>query len=238
MSDSAALTLVLLPGMHGTATLFEPLRRHLPLDRAVCTIEYSNDPTVDYAGLTSAVRQVIPAGDSVILGESFAGPMAVELATSSANVRGLILASSFLRVPVAPLLTPVARSLGPAFLRRGLPTWAIRRYLLGNTAAPSLVASVVAEIQSIRPELLAARLDALMTVDVRTSFAALKVPKLLVAGEQDRLVPASFTDEAIRSRPDTDVLRFRDAPHLVLQTHASNAASALETFLRRLENRP
>jgi pimeloyl-ACP methyl ester carboxylesterase len=217
--------------MHGTAALFEPLRRELSASVRVLTVEYPHDPTLDYAALTDLVRRALPAGDLFLLGESFGGPMAVRLAATASGVRGLVLASSFLRAPVPLFLGPAARALGASALARGLPAWAIERVLIGEAASPSLVASVVREVRSVPTAVLAARFEALLGVDVRDTFAAVRVPTLLIVGGRDWLVPPAATREVTRLRPDVAMLQVPGAPHLALQTHPTEAAAALKSFL-------
>jgi pimeloyl-ACP methyl ester carboxylesterase len=231
VTSSGPPTLVLLPGMHGTATLFDPLRGRLSPSIRVLAVEYPTDATLDYAALTERVRRTLPAGDLVLLGESFSGPMAVALAASEPAARGLVLASSFLRVPVPPLLRPAVRRLGPAVIARGLPAWAIERYLIGPGVAPTLVASVVSEVRRVPPAVLAARLQTLLDVDVRATFRAGRLPTLLIAGGRDRLLPPSALREAARLRPDAAMLHLHDAPHLALQTQPETVAKSLESFL-------
>jgi pimeloyl-ACP methyl ester carboxylesterase len=229
------MKLVLLPGTHGTASLFEPLKRALPPSIHTLSLEYPNDPALDYASLTGEMRRRLPAEDLVLLGESFGGPMAVTLAASTAGVRGLVLVSTFLRAPLPRLLVPVARALAPA-LSRTLPAWAIERYLVGSAASPALVEEIVREVRRVPRQVVAARLRALSPVDVRATFAALRVPTLIVTGGRDRLVGAAAVNEATRLRGDAVVLRLPDAPHCLLQTHPATVAEALEAFLRTSMN--
>ncbi|HLQ91955.1 MAG TPA: hypothetical protein VK148_18180 [Xanthobacteraceae bacterium] len=70
----------------------------------------------------------------VIVGESFSGPIAIEVAATLRNVVGLVLASSFARHPAPSFLTPMARIVDLAWI----PNSMIVAGLLGSAATPEL----------------------------------------------------------------------------------------------------
>ena len=72
------ITLLLLPGMHGTEHLFAPLIEALGSDLAIKAVTYPTTGALDYAELETIVRHAVPAEQPfVILGESFSGPIAI-----------------------------------------------------------------------------------------------------------------------------------------------------------------
>lgn len=125
---------LLLPGMHGTGELLAPLADQLSMRRPVQIIAYPNDRALGYNDLIKFVIARVPKDKFVVLGESFSGPIAIEVAASEKRVAGLVLASSFARSPVPALLTPIA-SMFDATL---LPTRLAAATLVGSRGSPEL----------------------------------------------------------------------------------------------------
>lgn len=97
------MRLVLLPGLDGTGRLFEPLLRALPRNVHASVIGYPASPShgQNYEVLTEFAGERLGEGPLLLVGESFSGPIAVELAARHPEkVRGLVLAVSFLTPPV------------------------------------------------------------------------------------------------------------------------------------------
>src|SRR6266849_5616303 len=98
MTAAKNLSVLLLPGLDGTGQLLRDLSEQLAGHRPVHVISYPVDRPLDYGQLTALVEARLPNGQFVILGESFSGPIAIEIAArEKQRVAGLILASSFAR---------------------------------------------------------------------------------------------------------------------------------------------
>ena len=111
---SEKLPVVLLPGMDGTGTLFQEFVSILALERPVIVIAYPPDRPLSYTQLTSLVRAQLPTSRFFMLGESFSGPIAIEISASESDrVPGLILVSSFARNPFPKFLAPAAGAVDP-----------------------------------------------------------------------------------------------------------------------------
>src|ERR1700761_2625283 len=98
-------TLVLLPGLDGTGDFFRPLVETLDGSIPTRIVRYPVDGCYDYDTCRELVRRELPVnGSYVVLGESFSGPLAIELAAESPpGLAGVILSSSFVANP-RPLL--------------------------------------------------------------------------------------------------------------------------------------
>ncbi|HEX2836088.1 MAG TPA: hypothetical protein VHW00_23995 [Thermoanaerobaculia bacterium] len=94
------ITLLLLPGLDGTGTLFGEFIAALPPHIAPVVIRYPTDEALSYEELLAFIEERLPEGTFAVLGESFSGPLAIELAAKSPRVRAVILCASFVRSPV------------------------------------------------------------------------------------------------------------------------------------------
>ncbi|MFO1528788.1 MAG: alpha/beta hydrolase [Kiritimatiellia bacterium] len=230
---AATPTLVLLPGLDGTGDLFEPLLRALAGECPCVVIRYPTDQPLDYPALEALVRRELPTGEPfVLLGESFSGPIAVSIAASApAGLRGLVLCASFLSNP-RPALSWLRKILACLPVSRA-PGWLRSRMLLGPDASPELRRALAAALAKVLPDVLRARMSAVLSVDVIETFKRVKVPTLYLRGDQDRVVPRRSADLVQNTWPAANVVSIR-APHLVLQAAPVEDAAALRGFLHGL----
>jgi pimeloyl-ACP methyl ester carboxylesterase len=225
-------TLVLLPGMDGTGTLFARFLR--ALDPAVRTVvaSYPPDQEIGYAGLTAIARLLLPRDDPfVLLAESFSGPIGISIAASRpAGLCGLILVGSFARNP-RPLVAPLRPLVGLMPIR-GVPTGLLAWPALGRFATPSLRSELADVLARVQPSVVRNRLRAMLETDVSELLSKVDVPVLYLRASADRLVPRSASAAfSFLSR-----IRFADVdgPHFLLQASPAAAAAQIEAFLREV----
>src|SRR4051812_4389167 len=95
-------SLILLPGLHGTADLFLPLLAAIPPDLPTRIISYPTHEPLSYDDLLRLIDTQLSNEESIVLiAESFSGPLALRYAAMHpARVRAVILCASFIRSPV------------------------------------------------------------------------------------------------------------------------------------------
>nr|BFD42144.1 hypothetical protein FFPRI1PSEUD_36430 [Pseudomonas sp. FFPRI_1] len=229
--------LVLLPGMDGTGSLFEPLLQALGPDWPVQVLSYPDDQPLDYPQLLERVLQQIPQDQPfVLVGESFSGPLAVSLAARRpANLRGLVLCCSFVCNP-RPALAPLKPFLRFLPLQR-LPLWPLDALLLGRFSTEPLRRALAKAIAQPAAHVLQARLQAVIAVDVRQALGLSEVPLLYLRARADRLVPPSACALIRQLRKDARWVEI-DAPHCLLQAAPAEAALHLQRFVNGLDEHP
>lgn len=229
------MRLVLLPGMDGTGTLFEPFIDALGSRLEVTVVRYPDSEPLNYAQLEHLVRQALPeSGPFVLLGESFSGPIAVALAASRpAQLRGLILCCSFVTNP-RPMLAMFNWLLSalPVAL---VPNALLSYFLFGSFATNGLRSALSRAIAQVSPQVFGARLRAVVSVDVSQKLLALNVPLLYLRAARDRIVPSTSGTMVSRLLPSARVVVI-DAPHCLLQAAPGQAAEAVSDFIGELEN--
>lgn len=221
---------MLLPGLDGTGAFLSPLLAHLPNWILPVVVTYPTSGSQSYAELVSRVRQEV-AGLSAfhVLGWSFAGPLALMLATAEPRrVRSVILSASFVRPP-RPLLSQVGFALnGPTVwawrAARRMPVWLLRpRKDLFRMAKTQTWREVPASV-------IAQRLRSIHTVDARDTLRALSQQLLYLAARTDGTVPRHNAEEIARLRPEA---KFATIPggHFAMFTHPYAAAEAISSFI-------
>src|SRR5579872_479433 len=181
--------LILLPGMDGTGELFAPLLRALGNSIESKVVRYSTDEPLGYFELLARVRAELPSATPfVLLGESFSGPLALMLAAEApAGLRGIILCASFATNPI-PWLPRFAQKCVQPALFRSVPRIVQIKALLGRYDTRELRDLLSKANSTVRPEVLAARARAILSVDVLAEFKACAFPVLYIRGKQDRVV--------------------------------------------------
>jgi pimeloyl-[acyl-carrier protein] methyl ester esterase len=220
-------TLVLLPGMDGTGTLFGPFVRAVAGAVPTQVVAYPTSESLGWGAL--ADRVTLPGGPFVLVAESFSGPIALRIAAKRpVGLVGVVLVASFVE---RPAWTPVAldMAVGTWFFRVPPPRWALRRYLVGPDAPDELVEATRAAIVSVRPEVLAARLSAILQVDAVADLRAVDVPILHLAATKDAIVAPSAAKRIREIRPDAVAVDL-EAPHLVLQRAPEAAWAAIRSW--------
>lgn len=224
-------TLLLLPGLDGTGTLFQPFIRELPPDWRVIVVAYPADARLGYEELVPLALSVIPAeGPLVLLGESFSGPVAIRLAAElGSRVQALILCCTFGRNPRPGLawLSPLLAGLPPP---AALPGVVAVRTLLGRCASEESRTLLVRALAALPASVLRARLKAAMAVNVLPQLAELRAPVLYLQASQDLVVPPKAASDLLQALPALQVVRL-EGPHGLLQASPGAAATAVLSFL-------
>lgn len=226
--------LVLLPGLHGSVRLFDPLVKHLRhLAPGVPLLPLPLPPVgpQDHAALAAPlVERLAPLGPVSLLAESFSGPLALHLATSPhLHVDRLILAASFCGAPRSAVFSLLP--LRPMFSVRP-PAAMIRHFLTGRQATDALVGAVRTEVQAARGKTLAARVRAILELDPDTCPFPAGVPALLLQAQHDALLPWDAQSELERRMPEARV-EWIDGPHLLLQVRPEDCAQRIADFLQK-----
>ncbi len=225
-----ALPLVLLPGLDGTVALRASFADWLSRFCPVEIIAYPDDPALGYAALEPLVRNRLPAGRFVVLGESFSGPLAIRIAHDfPGRCAGLILVSTFARSPWPSWLAAAVRVLD----ERACPDSWIEAVMLGSHGTPENVAELRRVSAALPRAVLQGRARAAVSVDVSRLLAATTCPVLCLHGRSDWLIRSKCAREIVRLRLDARMV-WLDGAHNLLMTHISEAAREILSFSARL----
>lgn len=228
------MQVLLLPGMDGTGELFAPFQRSLPSNLQPKVVRYPLDKAFGYEELLSLVEAAAPDEPFIVLGESFSGPLALQLAAKRPpNLRGVVLCASFIQFPLRVLER--WRNLIRPWMFRFQPLWPLSFLLLGRHAFGDLGRILRKSVRSVSPEAFAARANSVAVVDVTAELQNCSVPVLYLQAANDLVIHRSCW-ELIRSiRPNTQ-MKIIPGPHLVLQVSPHSAAEYLSMFCTHVAN--
>ena len=222
--------LLLLPGLDGTGKYLDPLVPHLDAKSSVTVVSYPPDPALGYEELTDLAAASLPNGPAIVLGESYSGPIAAELAARAPDrVVGVILCSTFLRSPWPPLLIRGGALGNPALV----PNWLLEAVTIGRYGNSELAAKLRTITGTLGRRLIAARLNAVSRINVEATLSKLKCPILAMHGANDRLVPSRRLAKVLAKMPNA-TFKLLPGPHFLLETNPIAVAREIEQFRRRL----
>ncbi|MDH3295213.1 MAG: alpha/beta hydrolase [Acidimicrobiia bacterium] len=225
LADPAVDTIVMVPGLDGTAELFyrqQPLlARHfnvvafpLPNRRFGTMHDLSDD-------LATLVDEVSIDG-AILVGESFGGALSMTTALRHPDlVKGLVIVNSFpyldnrLQLRVAPWLIRAMPWAAMPVVRR------ITEHRLHSAhTLPEDLAEFRKRMLKIGRNGYIRRLELLNDYDIRGDLPQINVPALIVAGTDDRLVPSARWARYLgRHLPDVEVLLLDGYGHCCLINH-------------------
>nr|WP_248858085.1 lysophospholipase [Stenotrophomonas maltophilia] len=214
--NAVMLPVVMLPGLDGTGLLsahFVEAMQARGIQMQVLPMP-ARGPQ-DYTTLASILRPQLPASPFVLLADSFAGPLAVELAAAPPpGLRGLVLSTTFARRPVPPLAL-------------------MARLLLGQWRTRANLRELSLAITQVPAATLRQRAAATLQVDVRALLPELVLPTLCLHAQQDRLLWPPSVAELQVLLPDARHVSLQ-GPHLLLQARADAAAAEIAAWMRTL----
>lgn len=228
----ALLAAIVLPGLDGSAQLrsrFGAALAQMGLKPVV--LGYPTDCPGGYGELGRMVEAALPvSGKFILVGESFSGPLACELAAAKPpGLAGLVLCASFvrypLRLPRAPLL--MLHRL-PARL---LPDRILSMLLLGTWSTPQHLGELKAAVAALPSAIMVARLRQALAVDARAALKAIAVPTLVLQASADRLIPRSAATQILELLPSARLHQL-PGPHSLLQACPTACAQAIRDYVR------
>ncbi len=226
-----SMRLILLPGLEGTGTLFQPFIRCLPSGVEAQVIAYPKQTPLTYVDLEELVRQKLPRDQPYfIVAESFSGPLGVRLAVNPpGGLRGLVLVSTFTSNPLGQAGRYLARLPIELICLVRPPKWLMRFFLLDSFNSEAELASFKDALTSVHPSVIARRVRESFRVNVDAELRSCQVPVTVLFSENDRLLGDRSQKTIRECRPDAFIATIR-APHLLLQ-------KAPETAVRLMQDR-
>lgn len=228
--ENKKITLVLLPGLNGTAGLFNPLLSVATNEYELVVISYPTHQVKSYEELTQYVLEEIASikGRFVLVGESFSGPIAILLSTKSINgLIGTILVATFVSAPYFTLAKYLPWTL--IFKLAKIMYWV--RIKLGNAKKVSILKAASIELQKINPAVLAARTRAALRVDVSKELQQSMVPMVYFCAKYDVIVPKWNLNRILKIKPSIKVVTF-NTNHFLLQSVPQQAWEAIHKFVK------
>lgn len=220
----------LLPGLHGTGDLFDSFVKQRPPGFDPITVSYPRDRALSYEALACEVQSQITGGfPTVLIGESFSGPVALRLSSERPlGVIAVVLVASFVLPPAPSWLRFLPWQ---SLFHARIPLCKLRAIVAGSRDEKEILVKAGSIIRDVSANVLASRVRSALTVDARSWLGSCPVPLLYLAGARDCLVRPHSLASILECRPDV-VCRTMQTSHFVLQLAPTQAWNAIVEFIR------
>ena len=223
----------MLPGLDGTGLLFEPALRACPNELETVVQALPSQEALDYQALSGRVTAELPANEPfILLGESFSGPLALEVAARRpAGLLGVVLVATFVTPPKPGWVSLLPWSF---IFKFSPPEFLVRHYFVSRRGTEEVLDMFQRIPELVAPEVMAFRVRLVSSVDAREALSSCPVPILYLQASQDRLVSARALVEILRVRPEVEH-RSIESPHFVLQVAPDEVWGHILSFVRNLQ---
>ncbi|MCW8128242.1 alpha/beta fold hydrolase [Microbulbifer halophilus] len=210
------MNILLLPGMDGTGSLFEPFVACVPGGYKVTPLSLRQEPCLSYADQAAHALSRIGDDDTIIVAESYSGRIAYEIAQKQiSNIRHIVFAASFLTKPSA--LARIAPLLPPQLLKSGLvPSPIIGKLAFGRASTRALTDRLKESLGKVDNAVLRHRLRQVSTLQVPGQ--KIDIPCTYIRPKDDKLVSPRAAEFFKSVCPDL-AIREVEGSHFVLQSN-------------------
>lgn len=220
-------TLLLLPGLDGSGTLFKPLLELLPNHIKTKIAPIPTDLLGDHQQIAQQLLAELPEQNYVILAESFSGRTAYELCRIAPDkFIYVIFVASFVNKPSRLLslfrLLPLSKLSKNQFIMHR-----IAPFLLGSGHPKQLSTTLYKALLSVPDRCFNNRLAILHKL--KQPAKSLDVPCLIITAKQDLLLNHR-AQRSIKKVFNYHAEQIIDGPHFLLQTRAKHCAQILVTL--------
>ena len=178
----------------------------------------------------SVIERLFPSGFFALIGHSMGGAIALELAAGS--LRGLeclVLIGTGAKLGVTPIIFTMLRDDPEGFFD------AIDRTAFCEQTSPQARERLIAVARKCPLPTIAKDFRACDRFDARGSLKNVKVPTLILCGEQDILTPVKYSRSLRDGIPDSSLVTIPRAGHMVMSEQPEHLNRALEVFFSKAE---
>ena len=191
----------------------------------------------DFASAMLAAMDALGIGRAHICGLSLGGVIAIAMhAAAPERCVSLILADSFAVHPdgqgIFERSTTASREIGMRALAEGRMD-----ALLGSEAAAELRAEAVEVMAAIDPGAYRLGAEAVWLADQRERAAAIRVPALVLCGDEDRITPPALSEALAALVPEARLEIIARSGHLANAEQPAAFNAAVDRFLSEVEQK-
>ncbi len=235
--------IVFLHGVGSDKSVWRPQLSHFGRSRRAVAFDYpsygesellADAGRDDFAGAILAAMDGLGVGRAHLCGLSLGGVIAIAMhALAAERCASLILADSFADHPDGEAINQrsaeASRTIGMRALAEGRVDM-----LLGSAATAELRGEVVETMAAIDPEAYRIGARAVWLADQRERAAAIRVPALVLVGDEDRITPPALSEDLAATIPGARLEIVAAAGHLSNAEQPAAFNAAVDRFLTEL----
>ena len=224
------MKIVLLPGLDGTGILFNPLIDALPDNTDSLIIDYPANEKLSYSKLVDYVIDQLPNEKFVLVGESFSGPIAYQIAHFMPDkVVSVIFVATFLSNPRKLLLKASSFLPISLLLSIPIPTFIIKMLLLDSSANTNIINLFKKSLKQVSPNVLSFRLQEIAKLANRHQLCGIN--SIYIQATDDKLVPNNCIKDFKAMFSNLKIFKVKGS-HFILQTNPIACAEIITNEIR------
>jgi pimeloyl-ACP methyl ester carboxylesterase len=224
------MKVVLLPGLDGTGILFKPLTDALSKDIDVLVISYPTDRNLSYRELVEFVMGQLPQEEFLLVGESFSGPIAYQIALlKPKTIKSVIFVATFLDNPRRNFLNLSRLLPKKLILAMPIPDFIVKYFILGSAVDEQVIDLYKQTRKKRSSSVLSFRLKEISKLSVSKEPCELKA--IYIQATNDMLVPKPCVEAFKIVFKKLNVFRVKGT-HFILQTNPMACAEIIENEIR------
>lgn len=239
-----ALPIVFLHGVGSDKSVWQPQIAHFGKSRRAIAFDYpgygESDPAPgagrdDFAAAMLAAMDALDIDRAHVCGLSLGGVIAIAMhAAAPDRCASLVLADSFAVHPDGKAICQRSIDASRTMPMRELAEARVDM-LLGSAATSELRAEVVETMAAIDPDAYRIGAEAVWLADQRDRAIAIRVPTLVICGDEDRITPPALSEELGALIPSARLELIGAAGHLANAEQPPAFNAAIDRFLAEAE---
>jgi 3-oxoadipate enol-lactonase len=239
--EGEATPIVFLHGVGSDKSVWRPQLDHFGRARRAVAFDYPGygdsdfreDATRDdFAAAVLAAMDALGIARAHVCGLSLGGVVAIAMqAAAPERCVSLILADSFAVHPDGQAIYD--RSIGASHDMRGLAKARVGALLASTN--PTARADVIDTMGRIDPAAYRIGAEAVWLADQRERAAAIRIPTLVIVGDQDAITPPALSEELVALIPGAQLSVIAGASHIANLDKPAEFNRAIDGFLATLE---
>ena len=233
--------IIFLHGVGSDKSVWRPQLEHFETTRRAIAFDYTgygesgliHDATRDdFAAAVLAAMDSLGIERAHVCGLSLGGVVAIAIhAAASERCASLIIADSFAVHPQGQAIYD--RSVAASGDMRGLAEARIGALMVSEN--PALRAEVIDTMAAIDPEAYRLGARAVWLADQRERAEAIRLPTLMICGDEDAITPPALSEELADLVPGARLRIIQGASHLANLDKPAEFNSAIDDFLSEVE---
>jgi pimeloyl-ACP methyl ester carboxylesterase len=172
--------------------------------------------------------QAVDLQSAILVGHSMGGAIAMNLALEHPErVSGLVLVATGARLRINP--ETLENAANPTTVYRAIETMVSQFF--SPAAPPALVQQAARGFAEVRPSVLYGDLQACHGFDILDRVAQIQAPALVIAGQDDQLIPLRYAQFLAASLPASRLQVVPQAGHMVMLENPQAVVNSIQEFL-------
>lgn len=241
-----AVPIVFLHGVGSDKSVWRPQVAHFGRSRRALALDYpgygESDPAPgagrdDFAAAMLAAMDALDIDRAHVCGLSLGGVIAIAMhAAAPDRCASLVLADSFAVHPDGKAICQRSIDASRTMPMRDLAEARVDM-LLGSAATGELRAEVVETMAAIDPDAYRMGAEAVWLADQRDRAIAIRVPTLVICGDEDRITPPTLSQELAALIPFADLAIIGASGHLANAEQPALFNMNVDVFLAEAERK-